>query len=135
MGNINSERRKDNGNNPTLPKITVEDRVKSALLRLLKIPEKGLERAKIDIQRDGKKILVIIKTDIGKLKNDIFHLLHHPHLKQDRINANTNTRDFTIEVPEELHPDVTKLTDSGLDINERLEHVEQKLKELNSNKS
>lgn len=127
--------RYNNDSRGTMPKVTVEDKLKTAILKILKIPEQGLEKAKVVIERDGKKIEVTVKTDIGKLKKDIFHLLHHKNFIKESINANTNTHDFTISVPPELVPVVDKLTDSSIDIDDRLEQAELKLKELGLNTS
>lgn len=92
----------------TLPESTLK-RIKHTIWKILDLPIKGIEDAKVKIKNEAEHLEIVIKADISKIKLDIDKLTHHDHFKSDAINSNEHTRDFHFTIPDHLKEEINQL--------------------------
>lgn len=132
-----------NSNGETLPKESIETRIKNDLIKILKLSKEGLEHAKCFIEKDGSKAVFVIKMDTHKIGTDLHDLLHnHSRFYKESINDANHTRNYHFTIPEQYITEMSKLestlnapvqTDTRINkasIDDQLDNIDAKIAAL-----
>jgi hypothetical protein len=96
----------------TLPKPGIAQKLKQAIAHVLQVSEKDLKNVEAGIRKEGGKVVIVVKTDISKLKSEIGHLIHHKYFWKDAIDASQNKKELIYQVPDHLTHEVTTIYDT-----------------------
>lgn len=95
--------------NNALPENTLQ-RIKHTIWKILDLPVRGIEDAKVKIVNEAEHLEIVIKADISKIKLDLEKIKNHDHFKSDAINSNEHTRDLFFKVPDNVKDEVEQLS-------------------------
>jgi hypothetical protein len=87
----------------------LESRIKNEILNILEIPGKDLKKVRAYIDKEEENFVIKLKVDLHNLEVDVHNLVHNIHLRSDRVDDRTNTRELSYKVPDQFKDEVKEL--------------------------
>ena len=92
-----------------LPIKGIGEKLRQAIAHALKVSEEDLKKFEVGVRKEGDKIVIVLKTDIHKLKTELGNLIHHKHFSRDAVDTSNNKKELIFDVPPAVHNEVNSI--------------------------